>query len=46
MAGYGDGKKNWVKWVIVYAVVGAIVYALIYYFFLRGPSGVAPGFGY
>jgi hypothetical protein len=34
----GYGKKNWLKWLLIYAVIGGLVYALIYYFFLNGNS--------
>jgi len=35
--GYG-GKKNWLKWILIYLVIGGLIYLLIYYFFLRGGS--------
>ncbi|MDO8503650.1 MAG: hypothetical protein Q7S60_03090 [bacterium] len=42
--GYG-GKKNWPKLILIYLVVGGIIYALIYFLFLRG-SGAGTNFGY
>ena len=32
------GKRPMWQWVVLYVVVGAIVYGLIYYFFMRGTS--------
>lgn len=32
----GYGKRPMWQWVVIYLIVGAIVYGLIYYFFLRG----------
>jgi len=47
MAEYYTGKKNWTKLVLIYIVVGAVVYGLVYYFFFRnsGYSGTSP-YGY
>jgi hypothetical protein len=39
----GYGKRPLWQWVVLYIVVGAIVYGLIYYFFMM-PSG--GGYGY
>ena len=33
--GYGD-KKNWLKWILVYVVVGGLVYFAVYYFVKMG----------
>lgn len=42
----GYGKKPMWQWILIYVVVGAIVYGLVYYFFLRGGSGPSPIPGY
>ena len=39
MAEYGGGKSNWVKLALIYLVIGGIVYAVVWYFFLGGNSG-------
>lgn len=31
--GYG---RNWKKWLVIYLVAGAIVYAIIYFVFIAG----------
>ncbi len=41
--GKGYGKRPVWQWVAIYLVVAAIVYGLIYYFFIRGGSS---GTGY
>ncbi len=38
-SGGGYGKKPLWQWVLLYVVIGGIVYALIYYFVLGGNSG-------
>jgi hypothetical protein len=39
-AGSGNyGKRPMWQWVVIYLIVAAIVYALIYYLFFRGSSG-------
>lgn len=35
----GYGKRPIWQWVVIYLVVGVIVYGLIYYFFLKNGSG-------
>jgi hypothetical protein len=35
----GYGKRPIWQWVVLYIIVGAIVYGLIYYFFMRGSGG-------
>jgi hypothetical protein len=40
-AGYG---RNWKKWLAIYAVVGAIVYLIVYLAFFAG-GGAATGGG-
>jgi hypothetical protein len=37
--GYGYGKKPLWQWIVIYLIVGAIVYGLIYYFLIN-KSGV------
>lgn len=32
----GYGKRSALRWVVIYVVVGAIVYGLIYLVFMRG----------
>ncbi len=34
MAGYYSEKSDWVKWVLVYLVIGGIIYFLVYKFYL------------
>jgi len=36
---YGYGKKPLWQWVLIYLVVGGIIYALIYYFYLSKKGG-------
>ena len=36
------GKRAVWQWVVLYAIVGAVVYGLAYYFFIRGSGGVGP----
>ncbi len=31
---YGYGKRPWWQWLIIYIIVGAIAYGLVYYFFI------------
>lgn len=35
----GYGKRPLWQWILIYVVIGAIVYGLIYYFFLAGKGG-------
>jgi hypothetical protein len=42
-SGKGYGKRPVWQWVVIYLVVAAIVYGLIYYLFMRGEGG---GSGY
>lgn len=39
-------RKNWGRWIAIYLAVGAILYALVYLFLLRGGGGGAGGGGY
>ncbi len=32
-------KKSWGKWVLIYLIVGGIIYGLIYYFWGMGRGG-------
>lgn len=36
----GYGKRPVWQWVAIYVVVGAIVYGAVWYFFMRGNSGL------
>jgi hypothetical protein len=38
MAGYYSEKSDWLKWVLVYLVIGGIVYFLVYKFYLGGKN--------
>lgn len=38
-SGYGNGKRPLWQWVLIYAVVGLVVYGLIYYFVLAKKGG-------
>jgi hypothetical protein len=40
--GYG---RNWKKWLAIYAVVGAVVYLIVYLAFFAGGGGGAAGGG-
>jgi hypothetical protein len=40
--GYG---RNWKKWLAIYAVVGAVVYLIVYLTFFAGGGGGAAGGG-
>lgn len=35
----GYGKRPMWQWVLIYLVVGALVYFLVYFLFFRGDSG-------
>lgn len=37
--GKGYGKRPLWQWILIYAVVGGIIYAAIYYFFLNKGGG-------
>ncbi|HKC04784.1 MAG TPA: hypothetical protein VKC54_02850 [Patescibacteria group bacterium] len=40
---YAKGKTNWPKLILIYLVVGGIVYYMVYYFFLKpGGAYVSP----
>lgn len=41
-SGYG---KNWLRWVLIYLVVGGIGYAIIYFAFLAGGDAGGGGGG-
>ena len=36
-------KTNWLKWIVIYAIIAVFVYGLIYYFVLANGTG---GSGY
>jgi len=40
----GYGKRSMGQWILIYLVVGVIVYGLVYYFLLRDSGG--GGFSY
>lgn len=42
MAAYGAGG-SWMKWVLIYLVIGVVVYGLVWYFFLGGNKGSGYG---
>lgn len=35
----GYGRRPWWQWLLIYVVVGAVVYGAIYYFFMSGTAG-------
>lgn len=37
--GYGYGKRPLWQWVVLYAVVGGVLYGLVYYFFFANKGG-------
>ncbi|MBI2597228.1 cupredoxin domain-containing protein [Candidatus Daviesbacteria bacterium] len=42
MAEYGNGKRPIWQWVIIYLVIGGIIYGVIYYAFLKGDYSSTP----
>lgn len=38
--GKGYGKRPLWQWILIYVVIGAIAYSLIYYFFLKGETSL------
>jgi hypothetical protein len=40
--GYGYGKMSMWQWVLIYLVVGAVIYGLVYYFFFYNKVGGYP----
>ena len=36
---YGYGKKSFWQWLIIYIIIGGIIYALVYYFILAKKGG-------
>lgn len=40
--GKGYGKRPLWQWILIYVVVGAIIYGLIYYFVLAKPGNSNP----
>jgi hypothetical protein len=37
--GYGGSGRNWVKYLVIYLVVAAVAYGVIYLAFIRDGSG-------
>jgi len=37
--GYGYGKRPMWQWIVIYLVIGALVYGVVYYFFLAKKGG-------
>jgi flagellar basal body-associated protein FliL len=42
----GYGKRSMKQWVLIYVVVAVIVYALIYFIFIRKSGSGGGGLGY
>jgi flagellar basal body-associated protein FliL len=42
----GYGKRSMKQWIIIYAVVAVVVYALIYFLFIRKSGTSGGGLGY
>jgi hypothetical protein len=40
-SGYGGGR--WIKWALLYVLIAAVVYAVIYFVFIKGGSGGSGG---
>lgn len=40
---YGYGKRPLWQWVVIYLIIGAIVYAAIYYFVIAKRGGASSG---
>jgi hypothetical protein len=36
VAEYYKGNEGWLKWILVYVLIGGIVYFLVYQFYLKG----------
>lgn len=36
------GKRSLWQWIIIYLIIGAIIYGLVYYFFLSNNTGFNP----
>lgn len=41
--GGGYGKKSIWQWIIIYIIIGAVIYGLIYYFVLNKRGGYGGG---
>ncbi|QQG40838.1 MAG: hypothetical protein HYV37_00755 [Candidatus Levyibacteriota bacterium] len=37
---YGYGKRPLWQWILLYVVIGGIIYALVYYFILASKGGI------
>jgi hypothetical protein len=35
-SGYGYGKRPLWQWVLIYLIVGGLIYGVVYYFFFSG----------
>lgn len=38
-SGYGYGKRPLWQWILIYVVIGGLVYAAVYYFFFANNGG-------
>jgi len=38
MAEYYKSKGGWLKWILIYLVIGGIVYFAVYYFYLKNKN--------
>ncbi len=38
-SGYGYGKRPLWQWILLYVIIGGLIYAAVYYFFLSGNAG-------
>ncbi|HXH27301.1 MAG TPA: hypothetical protein VNG90_05385 [Candidatus Acidoferrum sp.] len=43
--GKGYGKRPLWQWIVLYVIIGAIVYGLIYWFFFRNTGSTTTGSG-
>jgi len=42
----GYGKRSMKQWIVIYVVAAIIIYALIYFIFIRKSGGGGSGVGY
>ncbi len=42
----GYGKRPMWQWVVLYVIIGAVVYGLVYYFFIHKSGTGSSGFSY
>lgn len=45
MAGYGYSKRPLWQWVVIYLIIGGVVYAAIYYFVIAKRGGYKANYG-